>query len=262
MNQWSRARKRLILSIILFVVIVLLGVPIFFLFLRSPSCTDGKRNGDETGVDCGGSCQRLCVPESLPLILKGDPRVLSIATSTYEVIALLENPNVDAELRRAHYIFKFFDATSLIPLKTIQGETFVPKGATFAVFEGPFAFDSGSVPVRATLDWEEASLVWVKNGKKEPQLVVKNPELTKLESSPRLDATISNLSLETVSNIDLVALISDSNGNIIAATKTFLDRLAPSAEAQAVFTWPRPFTATPAEVEVITRILPDRSYLR
>jgi hypothetical protein len=27
---------------------------------RPPSCDDGKRNGDETGTDCGGSCPKAC----------------------------------------------------------------------------------------------------------------------------------------------------------------------------------------------------------
>ena len=28
------------------------------------SCTDNKQNGDETGIDCGGSCPNTCLPES------------------------------------------------------------------------------------------------------------------------------------------------------------------------------------------------------
>ena len=27
-----------------------------------PSCTDGRQNGDETDVDCGGSCTTKCAP--------------------------------------------------------------------------------------------------------------------------------------------------------------------------------------------------------
>ena len=105
MNQWSRKRKRIILLIILFVLVVLVGVPLFFLFYRVPTCNDLKKDGNETGVDCGGSCQLLCTAESLPLILRGDPRVLKVADGVFEVVALVQNPNANGEIRRAGYIF-------------------------------------------------------------------------------------------------------------------------------------------------------------
>src|SRR3989338_2125266 len=115
MNQWSRRRKRIILALIFFILIVLIGLPIFFLFYRAPTCFDGKQNGDEIGVDCGGSCRLLCTAQSLPLILKGDPRVLEVAENTFEIVALIENPNANGEIYRARYIFKLYDALSSIP---------------------------------------------------------------------------------------------------------------------------------------------------
>ena len=87
MNQWSRTRKRIVLVIVLFALSVLIGVPVFFLFYEKPTCFDKERNGDEAGVDCGGSCQLLCAAESLPLLLKGDPRIISVAPELFEVVA-------------------------------------------------------------------------------------------------------------------------------------------------------------------------------
>jgi len=31
-----------------------------------PNCSDGRHNGDETGVDCGGSCAKVCCAGTLP----------------------------------------------------------------------------------------------------------------------------------------------------------------------------------------------------
>ena len=98
MNQWSRNRKKIIFAIIVFVLVVLIGAPLFFLFYRAPTCSDKKQNGDETGVDCGGSCQLLCTAESLPLILKGDPRVLAVKDNAFEIVALIENSNTNGEI--------------------------------------------------------------------------------------------------------------------------------------------------------------------
>src|SRR3989344_7966424 len=98
MNQWSIRRKRIILSIIVLAIVVFVGAPIFLLFYRAPTCFDGKWNGDETGIDCGRSCQLLCTAESLPLLLKGDPRVFKIADNIFEIVALIENPNTNGEI--------------------------------------------------------------------------------------------------------------------------------------------------------------------
>lgn len=38
----------------------------------APSCTDGIQNGDETGVDCGGSCPNACLAQiNLPVTFEG-----------------------------------------------------------------------------------------------------------------------------------------------------------------------------------------------
>lgn len=262
MNSWSRTRKRIILSIVLFAVIVLIGIPLFFLFYNKPTCFDKKLNGDETGVDCGGSCQLLCSAESLPIIMKGDPRVLIVASSTYEVVALLDNPNQTAEILRARYTLKVFDSISPIPLKIIEGETFVPKGATFAIFAGPFTLEVGLVPTRGTLEWEKGSLIWQKNTEPVPEIIIKDKLVTGADSNPRLEATVENASLESVSNLDFVALISDEEGNIFAASKTFIDTLSVGEEAPIIFTWPRSFVRNATQIDIITRIFPDPSFIK
>src|SRR3989344_1803184 len=151
MNQWSRRRKRIILSIVVFVLIVVIGVPVFFLFYRTPTCFDDKQNGNEVGIDCGGSCQLLCRAESLPLVLKGDPRILKVQDNTFEVVALIENSNTSGEISQAGYVVKLYSLGSTIPVKIIEGESYIPKASTFAIFEGPFALEAGVTPSRAIL---------------------------------------------------------------------------------------------------------------
>jgi hypothetical protein len=260
MNEWARNRKRIILAIVLFALVVLVGIPLYFLFYQKPTCFDRTQNGDETGVDCGGSCQLLCSAESLPLIARGDPRVLTIATSTFEVVALLDNPNPTAVIERAKYTLKVFDLASAIPVKTIEGEIYVPKGEEFAIFAGPFTLEAGIVPTRATLEWQKESLIWQKDALEAPEVDVVDKALSKEDTVPRLDATVENNSLEEAKNLDFVALISDENGNIFAASKTFIEYIGAGEEVPIIFTWPRPFNAKAAQITIITRLLPDRSF--
>src|SRR3989344_4615263 len=262
MNSWSRRRKRIILSILIFIVVVLIGVPMFFLFYRAPTCFDARQNGDEAGVDCGGGCQLLCSAESLPLLVKGDARVLTLATSTYQVVALVGNANASAEIYRAGYTLRLYSASSTISVKVVEGFSYVPKGSDFVIFEGPFVLEAGVVPVRATLEWKEETLVWNKNSADALALVAAGPAFSRLETSPRLGAVIKNVSLESASNIDLSALVYDADGNIFAASKSFIDLLQPGAESRAIFTWPKAFDREPARTEIIIRVFPDRSFVR
>ena len=43
-----------------------------------PSCTDNKQNGDEKGIDCGGSCRKSCTFEV--------DKISTLWSRTFEVI--------------------------------------------------------------------------------------------------------------------------------------------------------------------------------
>jgi len=262
MNEWSRRRKRIIMLIVFTFLILVIGLPAYLIFYKAPTCFDNKLNGDETGIDCGGSCSLLCRAESLPLLSQGDPRVLTVAPNVYEIVALVKNPNTTGEVYRAKYVLNLYDAKGGVPLKTIEGEAYIPRGASFTVFEGPFTLDEGFIPTKATLEWLDDSLVWKVNKNISPEIVVTSKTLSKEDSRPRIDAMIKNNSLETVSNIDLTTLVYDENGNVFAASKTFVDSLAPGASAPIVFTWPRPFGSKALNTEIQIRLFPDKSFIR
>jgi len=240
MNEWSVKRKRVIFSLIFLTLIVLVGMPLFFLFYQAPSCFDGKQNGDETGIDCGGSCQLICTDQTLPLISKGDPRVLETRPGVYNVVALAENPNILAEILHARYTINLFEESSFIPVKTIESEVFVPSNGPFIVFEGPI--DMGERhPIRVTLEWHTDSFIWQRNTKTFKDIVARDAVLTREDIAPRVSAMLVNNSQDHVSNIELTVLVSGEDGNLIAASKTFVEDLPKGASSPVVFNWPAPF---------------------
>jgi hypothetical protein len=260
MNEWSRRRKRIILSIILGILIVLIGAPLFFFFYKPASCNDGKQNGDETGVDCGGGCKLICQADYLPIIQKGDPQVIRVSTTTYALVIHAENPNVNGQVLRAGYTMKVYEASSTIPIKIIDGATFVPKASIFAVFAGPLSFGE-SIPYRATFEWKKDTLVWVKNDLPIPDLNIQNKVLSTENNQPRLTAEVKNESLDPVKNIELTALIFDNTGNIVGVSKTLVDEVDKGGTESVIFTWPTNFEKEPASEEILLKVLPDKSYI-
>lgn len=247
------------LLVVIVILAVLIGVPLYLFLSHPPTCTDGKQDGDETGVDCGGSCALLCPDDSLPMIANGDPQILPVTASTYDVVAYVQNPNVGGEVLKAPYTFNLYSASSTIPLKTIQGTTFIPKNSSFAIFEGPITVN-GIAPTHATFVW--GNLAWQKDTSATPALAVKSIVLSRAQTAPRIDASLENSSLNTVSNIELTALIFDQNKNIIAASKTVVDSLEAGQSAPLVFTWPTAFSSATTTIEILPRVFPDTSYLQ
>src|ERR1700733_13324903 len=109
MNSWSAKRKFFFGGIfVLIVVLIALGVSYQF-FYRPPSCTDGKQDGDETGVDCGGSCVLQCASDSLtPVVLWA--KIFPVSGNLYTAVAYIENPNINSSNPEANYQFQIYDA--------------------------------------------------------------------------------------------------------------------------------------------------------
>ena len=260
MNEWSQRRKRIILSLIFGFLIFFIGLPVFFFFYRGPTCTDGKQNGDEKGIDCGGGCKKLCQADNLSIILKGDPQVVQVGSTTYAVVIQAQNPNLSSDILRARYIFRMYESSSTVPVRIIDGDVYVPQGQKFAVFEGPFDF-SEAKPDRATFEWKQDSLVWNTNTKPLTALVIEEKYLSGEGEEPRLTAELYNPSLDKVNNVELTAIISDEQGNTIGVSKTFVDSIEKEGREPIVFTWPQPFVGTPALIDILIKELPDKSFL-
>lgn len=244
MTDWATRRKLQYFWIIVGFIVLFFVIPFYIFIYQAPTCFDGLRNGGETGIDCGGSCRLLCSIEITEPISRWDPRVFRVAQGTYSAIAYLENPNVTAEVLYAPYVFKLYDKDNTL-ITERKGTTFIPKGATFAIFEGNF-MTGERVPTRATFSFDGA-LTWTRNATKDPDLSVTNKALTGEETSPRVDALVKNESLDRISNVEFTAIILDGSGNAVGASRTFLEDIEKGETRPIVFTWPLPFE-TKAEV--------------
>jgi hypothetical protein len=260
-SQWSARRRGVASLIVAGTLLIIVGIPTYFASKDKPDCGNRIQDGDETGVDCGGSCQLLCTPETLPLISRGDARLLKIATSTYEIVIVVENPNVNGEVKRAPYSFSIYSGVSREPAKVFERVTYIGRNSTFAVFEGPFTLE-GEGPFRVVFEWGE-ELTWEKTDASKPIIAVENTNLVIASTSaPRLEANLTNKSQREEKNIEAVALLTDASGNIMAAGKTFVDSVDIGESVPVVFSWPEAFSSEPVSIRIIPHVLPDKSYIR
>lgn len=238
MSDWASRRKAIYFwSVVLILTAVSFGI--FWKFwYKAPTCFDGLQNGDETGIDCGGSCSLVCSAQAQAPIMRSDPRILKVIDNIYSIVAFIENHNVNFEAPRIPYKFKIYDDKNKL-LYERSGVTVFPKNKTIAIFEGNMLIPNAE-PKRAEIELSK-NISWIKSENVEPEIEIKNSPLLREESAPRIEANVSNLSITNLKNIELVAVVYDSRDNVIAASRTFINSLKKNEKADIFFTWPKPF---------------------
>src|SRR6185503_5513235 len=79
---------------------------------KAPSCVDNKQNGNETGIDCGGSCINACVSQVDPVSVLW-ARSFRVVPGRYNAVAYLENHNKNVAASKVNYIFRFADKNNI-----------------------------------------------------------------------------------------------------------------------------------------------------
>ncbi len=249
MLPWSQKRRLSVLAI------GIAGLAFFgffsFLILRArPDCTNGEKDGNERGVDCGGSCALLCAGEAqAPLVHFS--RALQIDEKVWGAVAYLENRNKTAGARETPYVFKLYDAAGILVAER-HGRAHIAPRATAAIFEGGMRVGD-RVPTRAVFAFESPPrFEAMREGS---TLLIRDKRFAQGESGARLEAAIENRNVTPVGLIEATALLFSPDGNVFAASATRLKELRAGSAAALSFTWPRPFDAPPARIEILYAVI-------
>jgi hypothetical protein len=249
-TTWALKRQ------IFYVIILLLFISIFgFLIIsptlnKAPSCVDGKQNGNETGVDCGGVCINACLAQVDPVSVLW-ARAFRVIPGRYNAVAYIVNHNKNVAVMKINYRFRFADANNIYIGKR-EGTTFIPPAGNFAVFE-PGIDIGNSIPVYTTFEFTETP-VWLQVSQDkidQLKVLVSNINLTNETTSPNLSATLTNNSLFNIPDVNVIAILYDAGGNAVSASRTYISQLAPLQMNNINFTWPESFSGVVVAKEII-----------
>lgn len=251
MVSWSTKRQIFYISSALIIFLFAVALPTFFIVYRAPSCTDGKQNQSELGIDCGGPCSVLCRASARDIIVHWQ-RAFPVKDGIYNALAYVENPNLDSGIRSISYTFKLYDKDSVLIYER-KGQTFIPPRKIFGIFESNINTDK-RVPVTTFFEFS-ATQVWQKDSSIEAPITTSNSALSLENGIPRLTALLENRSNSTIYNIEVVAVVYDETDNAIGTSRTIVDSVNKGESSPLTFTWPEPFSGESTRVELLYRIL-------
>ena len=249
MATWSSRRKFIYALILIVILAVAIVLPAWKLFYTPPSCFDAKQNGDETGVDCGGSCTKLCSNAFLPIPSPSWVRFKNIAPKTYNAAAYIVNPNPKAGALKIPYALTLIDSQG-ITLAESRGVFNLPPGRNTVVFAGPFSVKE-QIPARAVIDIG-ALPNWYIGSDPLPSLSVADKNYIEASTSSSLNVSLKNSGALPVGPIDVYAILKDTDQNVIDFSKTIVDIVNANSTAIAPFTWPYSHSGKVISIEVVT----------
>lgn len=245
--SWGTRRR----NTIVWVIILFITVPVVFYayktFYHAPTCFDGKKNGGEFGVDCGGSCELLCKADALaPIVLW--TRYFTVSPGTYNALVYVENPNPDAGIDEIKYVFRLYDKDNIL-IQERNGVAKIPPKAVFPITENGL-FTNSQIATRATFEFAE-DFIWTRKEPQKPLILVRDENLLNSDTDPRVTAELQNITLQKIKDIEVVAILYDEEDNAVKSSTTFIEEMNKNEIVSVVFTWPAPFEMSISRVEII-----------
>ncbi len=259
--EWSLKRKIFYALVIALVLAILSAYPIYRIANPTPTCFDGKQNGTEFGLDCGGECLRMCLTQVKPVSVVWSKAFL-VTAGNYDIGAYIENLNFAAGIKNLRYTMLVKDGSGQV-LAEREGVMELPPASTVLLFESRVSVKGSPETVDIEFNKEDITL-WVKAETLPTMVVTKNQTLKNTDTKPRLDAILTNTDLvNDVGQVTISAVIYDPMRRPVAVSRTYVDVVPKGGEQPVFFTWPNRFTKNPrggmCRTPVDTILVFDRS---
>ncbi len=244
--SWGTQRRNRILSIIFILIAVPVLLWVFVFNYEAPTCFDGKKNGSESGVDCGGSCALLCQSQAIAPYVKWE-RFFPVAPGVYNAMAYVENQNASAETTIS-YRFTLIDIEGA---KIAEREGTIKLPAKTAIPVAANIMNTGKItPAKVTFEITNVP-VWNREEKSEAIIVISDELLNESNEQTTVNAKMTNISFSEVKNISAVVILYDKDDNAIGVSSTFVEKISANESKNILFTWPKSFGGVIARFEVI-----------
>ncbi len=247
MASWAQQRRFTYIAIFAILVVAIFGYFVFTILYTPPTCFDNKQNGREQGIDCGGSCVRLCQNDFL------SPSVAwtsleQFGEGLYNVATYIINPNTDVSASNVPYRIVLFDERGVQIVETTS-MIYIPPHRNTLAFN--MAVSTGKrIPYKALFEFI-ALPEWKKATDPLLSLQIRDKKYLEDERSSSLLVTLYNSSVYPIGRTSVYVILYDANGTTIGFSKTIVDGIPPQSSIDAPFTWSHSRSGKVVSIEVL-----------
>lgn len=248
--------SRLIRQIIIGTVYIVLFSMICFALYRSfiwvaPTCSDGKQNQNEGGIDCGGKCSKQCEPPlNAKQIVSQEVAFVPAGHGSYDLLAKIYNPNDIAGASSFVYTLSLRDANGAVLVEK-SGTSFILPQESKYLFE--FQLASARVPVSATFLVTNVKWERLKGYSERPRIVVTRQAYDRISSGPGYGAAtglVVNSSPYDFRSIGVKVVLRDASGKPLAINATEMNTMQAKEQRDFRLVWPSAFPGQVASYEM------------
>lgn len=245
--SWASSKRTLILVVIFSVVAAIAAITLIATLYETPSCGDGKKNQNEEGIDCGGTCARVCSFDAVAPLVSFVRDVKGLGGRT-DVVAYVENPNGFAAAKGVRYIVELYGENRAL-IASREGVTDLPP-ATGVPLYLPNVYAGGAFVAQTFLEFDTESFEWYRFEDTRNIPRVSDVALSGTDAAPRVSATLRNPSIELLRSVTVIATVFDAEGNAIAGTQTVVPEIPPQGATSVMLTFGAAFPSVPARIDV------------
>ncbi|NTV41018.1 MAG: hypothetical protein HGA61_01975 [Candidatus Moranbacteria bacterium] len=258
----SHLVKRALIVFVYVILFALVGFLIYFIKTPGSTCSDGKKNQGEKNVDCGGPCNPCKANDAAENLSIVEKKFVSGGSNNFDVLIKISNPNELVGASSFHYSISLKDESGSI-LAAKEGYNYILPADSKYIAELGLSVSGGAVPV--TVDFSIDGVVWSQLGKIEkPQLSVYNKKFQPDSGGigSKAEGLVRNESPNDFKKIDIIVILSDEQGNLLAINTTQKENIRAQKEGSFVLTWPYGFSniVRNMEVDVQTNVFDSENF--
>jgi hypothetical protein len=249
----GRNTKRAVIIFVYLLIFSLLGLAIYFAVRPVPSCSDGKLNQREDGIDCGGPCQACAKPLEAEDISVKEEAFVFAGPNRYDGIVKISNPNTQYGSPLFSYKVQLKDGAGKV-LTERSGTGFILPSETKYILE----MNLESVVTPESVDFSIESINWEEffEYREKPMMGIYNRQYSPITSGVGFSEVYGLLRNESPFDFNVIKIkivLRDGTGKAVAANSTELRSVRSSEQRDFKLIWPLSF---PGEVAV-TEIEPE-----
>jgi len=234
----SRIKKRMIIILVFLLIFFLISYFLYSVISPDPSCSDGKQNQNEKGVDCGGVCSPCRdLSQAQDLVVRENSFVFG-GNDTYDGLIKISNPNNAIGSPLFSYKAVLKDELGNVINEKIGKGFILPAETKYLVLTG---FPVGQNVNPAKLDFEISAVEWEEFTQyQKPQLSIYSKRFNLLSDmvGGEVYGILRNESGFDFNLIKVNLILRDANNKLVALNSTQMNAVRSGDERDFKLIWP------------------------